>query len=118
MSTETTNSLSRDRLRPAAAALVRSAEAHLDAADAFDAAVADEADGVREEAELDALVARELDLVLVRGHLVLGAPVEQERDVGAEPLRLDRDVDRGVAAADDGDAAARPTAARPSSAAR
>ena len=63
------------------------------------------ADGVREEADLDALVAGELDLVLVRRHLVLGAPVEQERDVGAEPLRLDRDVDGGVAAADDGDAA-------------
>ena len=51
-------------------------------------------------------MARELDLVLVRGHLELGAPVEQERDVRAEPFRLDRDVDRGVAAADDGDAAA------------
>ena len=49
--------------------------------------------------------ARELDLVLVRGHLVLGAPVEQQRDVGAEALGLDGDVDGRVAAADDGDAA-------------
>ena len=55
---------------------------------------------------------------VVCGHLLLRAPVEQERHVGAEPLRLDRDVDRGVAAADDGDAAPRRQAARRSSAAR
>ena len=108
----------RHRLRPPAAALVGLAESHLRAADALDVAVADERDRVREEADLDAFAPRELDLVLVGGHLVLGAPVEQERDVGAEPLRLDGDVDRGVAAADDGHALARSAPACPSSDAR
>ena len=48
----------------------------------------------------------ELDLVLVGRHLLLGPPVEQEGDVRTEPLRLDRDVDGGVPATDDGDAPA------------
>ena len=107
-----------DRLGPAAAALVGIAESHLCAADALDAVVADDRHGARQEADLDALVAGELDLVLVGRHLVLGPPVEQQRDVGAESLRLDRDVDGGVAAADDGDALSRRAAARRSSAAR
>ena len=51
-------------------------------------------------------MACELDLVLIRRHFVFRAPVEKERDVGAEPLRLDRDVDGGVAAADHSDPAA------------
>ena len=104
MSTGTTNSLPGTGSGRPAAALVGVAEPHLRTADALDVAVADERDRVREEADLDAFAPRELDLVLVGRHLVLGAPVEQERDVGAEPLRLDGDVDGGVAAADDGDA--------------
>ena len=44
--------------------------------------------------------------MLVGRHLGLGAPVEEQRHVGAEPLRLDGDVDGGVAAADHGDARA------------
>ena len=41
--------------------------------------------------------------MLVRRHLLLRAPVQEERDLRPEPLRLDCDVDRGVSAADDGD---------------
>ena len=94
----------RDRLRPPATTLVGVAESHLGTPDAVDVAVADEPDRVRQEADVDTFAPGQLDLVVVCGHLLLGAPVEHERHVRAEPLGLDRNVDRGVAAADDGDA--------------
>src|SRR5262245_59106129 len=48
-------------LRPAAAGLVRLAEPHLRAANAFDLAFADDRHWIDEEADLDALFARQLD---------------------------------------------------------
>ena len=104
MSTGTTNSLPGTAPAPAAA-LVGRPQTHLRAADSSTRPSPTNATGLVRK-RISTLPARELDLVLVRRHLVLRAPVEEERDVGAEPLRLDRDVDGGVAAADDGDTAA------------
>ena len=56
---------------------------------------------------------RLLDLVRVGGIVGLAAPVDHRHALGAEPDRLDRDVDCGVAAADHGDACGRRPAARP-----
>ena len=63
-----------------------------------------EPDGAREQADLDAFRARLLDLVRVRRHLGLRPAVEECDGLGAETSRLDRHVDRGVAAADHDDA--------------
>ena len=96
-----------DRHRPAAAALVRLAELHLLHFQAGDLAVrADHPDRGDEGLDLDALLLGLLDLPGVGRHLRDGAPVG-DHDLGAEPQRGARRVDRRVAAADHDDLLAR-----------
>src|SRR5690606_14566603 len=67
----------RHGLGPAAPTLVGRAERHAHAPDADDpAALAEHLDGLRVEPDVDALVAHERDLVVVRGHLLAAAPVD------------------------------------------
>jgi hypothetical protein len=68
-------------------------------------ALVDVLDG-REPLEHDALFERLFDLEVVRGHLVAGAAVDDDRLFGAEPLGGAGRVDGGVAAAVDDDLAA------------
>ena len=67
------------------------------------AGVALERDRARPGADDDAARLREFALELARLHLVRAAAIDDRHGLGAEPLRLHRDVDRRHAAADDDD---------------
>ena len=69
------------------------------------AAVAFQRDRARPRADEHAVGLRELALEAARLHVIGAAAIGDRHALGAEALRLHRDVDRGHAAADDDDAA-------------
>ncbi len=98
-----------NRLGPSAPGGIGRPELHVEAFERGDAAaggVGVNRDGLRLQAELDALEFRVFVFELEGGHLALAAAVDQV-DVGsAQALGGVGGVDRGISSADDGDAAA------------